>query len=141
MRHDAQRLFNTLRKVQESKGYLLNPDKEWTFELLEGLITNKQAHGYMCCPCRPASGDRKNDEDIICPCVYRDPDLEEYGSCYCNLYVSNKRNDAILPRIYVPDRRPIGKLGLHEVPRARLSCMEPDSILSVPMMEGVYDGG
>jgi ferredoxin-thioredoxin reductase catalytic chain len=140
MQHYAKRLFNTLKKAQEPKGYFFNPDREWTFELLEGIITHKQVHGYMCCPCRLASGDRRNDEDIICPCAYRDLDLEEYGSCYCNLYVSKEWKDGVLPHVYVPERRPIGKLGLHEIPRAKLSFIAPHSILSVPMMEGVYDG-
>ena len=27
------------------------------------------------------------DRDIICPCDYRDPDVEEYGTCYCCFYV------------------------------------------------------
>lgn len=26
--------------------------------------------------------------DIICPCDYRDSDLNEFGCCYCSLYVS-----------------------------------------------------
>ena len=51
----------------------------------------------MCCPCRLAAGDREWDRDIICPCVYREPDVAEYGSCYCNLYVSRAWNAEPLP--------------------------------------------
>ena len=86
---NAEKLYEALRKVQEAKGYYFNEDKERTFELLENLIINKDRYGYMACPCRLASGDREWDKDIICPCVYREPDVEEYGSCYCNLYVRN----------------------------------------------------
>ena len=49
------------------------------------------------------------DRDIICPCVYREPDVAEYGSCYCNLYVSRDWNEATSPHLYVPERRPLEK--------------------------------
>ena len=81
-----------------------------TMELLESLLFNKQRYGYMSCPCRLASGDRKLDQDIICPCVYREPDVKQYGSCYCNLYVSKEWNDRLMPHNYVPERRPADKM-------------------------------
>jgi len=107
---DVEKLYEALRKVQEAKGYYFNKDKERTFELLENLIINKDRYGYMACPCRLASGDREWDKDIICPCVYREPDVEEYGSCYCNLYVNQEWNAEKIPHDYVPERRPPGKV-------------------------------
>jgi ferredoxin-thioredoxin reductase catalytic subunit len=41
--------------------------------------------------------------------VYRVPDVIEYGSCYCNLYVSKEWNDGKIPHAYVPERRPAEK--------------------------------
>lgn len=99
-----------LRKVQEPKGYYFNRDKERVFELLEALLQNKERYGYMSCPCRLASGDREKDKDIICPCVYREADVKEYGSCYCNLYVSKAWNDGTIEKAYVPERRPPEKM-------------------------------
>ncbi len=64
----------------------------------------------MNCPCRLASGDREADRDIICPCDYREPDVKEYGSCYCNLYVSKEWNEGTVPNVPVPERRPIEKV-------------------------------
>ncbi len=107
---DIEKLYEMLRKVQEPKGYYFNKDKERTFELLEGLLENKERYGYMVCPCRLASGEREYDKDIICPCVYREPDVEEYGSCYCNLYVSKEWNEENIPHDYVPERRPPDKI-------------------------------
>jgi len=107
---DAKELYERMKKVQEPKGYFFNKDKERTLELLEALLTNKDRYGYMGCPCRLVSGDRDNDTDIICPCVYRVPDIEEYGSCYCNLYVSKEWNEARIPHDYVPERRPPEKI-------------------------------
>jgi ferredoxin-thioredoxin reductase catalytic subunit len=102
---DAKALHERMKKVQEAKGYYFNKDKERTFELLEALIANKERYGYMGCPCRLLSGDREADRDIICPCVYSVPDIEEFGSCYCNLYVSKEWNEGNIPREYVPERR------------------------------------
>ena len=109
---DSQQLYEMLKKVQEPKGYFFNCDMEKVFELLEGLLVNKERYGYMACPCRLASGSREKDRDIICPCEYRTPDVEEYGSCYCSLYVSKEWNDGKIPHEYVPERRPAEKMFL-----------------------------
>lgn len=107
---DVDNLYEQLRKIQEAKGYFFNVDKERVMELLEALLTNKDRYGYMACPCRLASGDRDADKDIICPCDYRAPDVEEYGSCYCNLYVSEKWNLEKIQHEFVPERRPPEKM-------------------------------
>jgi ferredoxin-thioredoxin reductase catalytic subunit len=106
----VEQLYETLRKIQEPKGYYFNKDKERVFDLLEALLINKERYGYMACPCRLASGNKENDQDIICPCVYRKIDVKEYGSCYCNLYVSKKWNEDKIPHDYIPERRPPEKL-------------------------------
>ena len=99
----------TLRQqleVHEKHGYHLNPDREFTDSLLEGLLVNEQRYGYQSCPCRLASGVKEQDLDIICPCDYRDPDLTEFDTCYCGLYVSQSLIDSgggIRP---IPERRP-----------------------------------
>lgn len=103
---DKEQLFEQLQKVQEPKGYFFNKDRALVMDLLESLLVNKERYGYMSCPCRLASGDREKDKDIICPCVYREPDVAEFGSCYCALYVSRAWNDDELSHEYVPERRP-----------------------------------
>lgn len=108
---NAEKLYEMMKNVQEPKGYFFNQDRERTFELLEALLANKQRHGYMGCPCRLLAGDRDADRDIICPCVYSAPDIAEYGSCYCNLYVSEDWNEGRIPHDYVPERRPPEKMG------------------------------
>ncbi len=103
---NAEQLYEMLKKAQEPRGYYFSNNHSFVFDLLEALILNRERYGYMCCPCRLASGDRQNDRDIICPCVYREPDVKEFGSCYCNLYVSREWNDGKIPHSYVPERRP-----------------------------------
>lgn len=75
-------LYESLKEQAESFGYNLNPDKENTLFLVDGLHRNRERYGYMLCPCRVGEGDREKDLDIICPCDYRDADLEEFGHCY-----------------------------------------------------------
>jgi len=106
----VEQLREMLKKVQEPKGYFFSDEEPRVTELLESLLVNKERYGYMCCPCRLASGDRDRDRDIICPCVYREEDVEEYGSCYCNLYVSREWNEGRIERRYVPERRPPEKM-------------------------------
>lgn len=99
----------TFRKIEgdaEESGYHLNPDIPFTRNLVRGLLVNQMRYGYPACPCRLATGTKENDLDIICPCDYRDPDLDEYGACYCALYVTEpivKGTRKLLP---VPERRP-----------------------------------
>ena len=107
---EAEKLYEMLKKAQEQKGYYFNVDRERTLELLEALLLNKQRYGYMACPCRLACGDAEWDKDIICPCAYREADVREYGSCYCNLYVSREWNEGKIPHACVPERRPPEKV-------------------------------
>jgi ferredoxin-thioredoxin reductase catalytic subunit len=78
----VDRLYHQLNKDAEAYGYHLNPEVEFTKELVKGLLVNEKRYGYWNCPCRLASGNKEEDLDIICPCDYRDPDLTEYGTCF-----------------------------------------------------------
>jgi ferredoxin-thioredoxin reductase catalytic chain len=101
-------LYARLKKDAESNGYHLGPDVDFTKELIRGLIANQERYGYMACPCRLASGKKDEDLDIVCPCDYRDPDLDDFGMCYCCLYVSEKVAKGEQKTRSIPDRRPPG---------------------------------
>ena len=103
-------LFETLKKLQEPKGYFFNADADMTMGLLAGLLVNKERYGHMACPCRLASGNLADDRDILCPCVYREPDVKEFGACFCGLYVSKEWNQGTVERKVVPERRPPEKI-------------------------------
>jgi ferredoxin-thioredoxin reductase catalytic subunit len=109
IRTEVDELHDALKKSQEAEGYYFNRDRERTFDLLRGLMTNRDRYGYMACPCRLASGKREKDRDIICPCVYRAPDVEEFGACFCQLYVSESWNRDEIEHLDVPERRPAEK--------------------------------
>jgi ferredoxin-thioredoxin reductase catalytic subunit len=106
----------TLEKVRQraesdakTHGYYLNPNPDFLRDLLEGLKRNEERYGYPSCPCRLASGKLEFDRDIICPCDYRDPDVEEFGACYCALYVRKDVFEGKTPLMPVPERRPLEK--------------------------------
>jgi len=107
IRTEVDELYDRLKTTQEAKGYWFNNDRERTFDLLRGLLINRDRYGYMSCPCRLATGKREQDADIICPCVYRQPDVAEFGACYCQLYVSEAWNQGTIARLPVPERRPM----------------------------------
>jgi rubrerythrin len=56
-----------------------------------------------------ATGVFELDRDIICPCDYRDLDVEEYGSCFCCLYVDDDIYEGKKEAEPIPERRPIDK--------------------------------
>lgn len=90
-------------------GYYLNPDPDFLQSLLEGLKRNEERYGYPSCPCRLASGKFEFDRDIICPCDYRDPDVAEFGACYCALFVRKDIYEGKTELEPVPERRPLKK--------------------------------
>ncbi|WP_424353497.1 ferredoxin-thioredoxin reductase catalytic domain-containing protein [Methanosarcina mazei] len=83
-------VYKRLKDQVEKSGYHLNPDVEFTKDLVRGLLENERRYGYWCCPCRLSASNLEEDLDIVCPCYYRDPDLNDYGACYCALYVSDE---------------------------------------------------
>lgn len=102
---DMEELYQQKKKEAGAGGYNLNPDKEFTMSLIEGLAKNEQRYGYQSCPCRLSEGVREKDLDIICPCDYRDQDLAEYGACYCGLYVDQEIAKGKKKLGSIPERR------------------------------------
>ncbi|MGQ9554957.1 MAG: ferredoxin-thioredoxin reductase catalytic domain-containing protein [Anaerolineae bacterium] len=100
------KLYDKLKREQGASGYNLNPDVAFTKELVKGLLINEERYGYQSCPCRLASGEREDDVDIICPCDYRDPDVNDYDACYCGLYVSQAVMRGEKKIGSIPERRP-----------------------------------
>lgn len=105
MNMTPERLYEILLKYAHSQGIGLNADKSYVLDLMAGLLKNEARYGYRSCPCRLAAGVKEKDKDIVCPCLYKDPDVKEYGSCYCGLYVTDAWNSS-KERPRVPERRP-----------------------------------
>lgn len=92
--------------VAAKQGWGVCPDPEHLQILVEGLTENYNRHGYFLCPCRDGTGEREKDADIVCPCVYNVPDQQEYGQCFCGLFVTKEfEAEGREPR-QIPERRP-----------------------------------
>lgn len=103
---EVVRTYERLKKEAEEGGYHLNPDRVFTLRLVQGLLENEKRYGYWNCPCRLAFGEKAKDLDVICPCYYRDSDVEEFGACYCALYVSDDWISGKKKHGSIPERRP-----------------------------------
>lgn len=125
---EVDSLYERLKGEGEASGYHLNPDVAFTKELMKGLLTNERRYGYRACPCRLSSGKKEGDIDIICPCYYRDPDLNDYGTCYCGLYVSEAVVEGKKQAGSIPERRP--QVKEREVSKPKSA---PGAILSPPL--------
>lgn len=110
-----------MQKNAEEYGYYLCPDSQLLDTLLQGLMTNEQRYGYGSCPCRIASGKKTYDADIICPCEYRDADVDEFDMCYCGLFVNKTIKENPSQLMPIPERRPI------EIQNAGLASSEQPS--------------
>ncbi|MFW6305703.1 MAG: ferredoxin-thioredoxin reductase catalytic domain-containing protein, partial [Candidatus Saliniplasma sp.] len=99
-------MLEYVKKDADENGYYVCPDEDLLEDLISGLVENKKRYGYASCPCRQASGVKQYDVDIICPCEYRDADVNEYGMCYCGLFVSEEVRDDPSKLGPIPERRP-----------------------------------
>jgi ferredoxin-thioredoxin reductase catalytic subunit len=106
LQEEIEKTYQKIKRDAEANGYRLNPDLEFTKNLVRGLLVNEKRYGYWACPCRLASGRKDEDLDIICPCDYRDQDLGEFGACYCALYVSQEIAEGKKQAQSIPERRP-----------------------------------
>jgi len=97
------RLFVSM--VAQKQGWELNRDEEHLEIIISGLMKNYNRYGYFACPCRDASGVREKDSDIICPCDYCRPDQEEFGHCYCGLYLTKDFFKSGKEPQSIPERR------------------------------------
>ncbi|ABE51330.1 ferredoxin-thioredoxin reductase catalytic domain-containing protein [Methanococcoides burtonii] len=77
-------------KYADKAGYMLNPDEESLHLVLEGLARNRNKHGKNYCPCRIVTGDEQEDKKIICPCIYHKDEINDGGSCHCDLFFKKK---------------------------------------------------
>jgi len=82
-----------LVRYADKKGYILNPDEEILHIVLDGLTRNRNELGHQYCPCRIVTGDKEEDKNIICPCVYHEEEIKTNGSCHCALFFKNNGND------------------------------------------------
>jgi nitrite reductase/ring-hydroxylating ferredoxin subunit/ferredoxin-thioredoxin reductase catalytic subunit len=69
-------------------GYKFNTEAEFVDEVLESELEILEQTGDVYCPCRARTGDPKEDNKIICPCIpfFRD-EFAAIRKCWCGLFI------------------------------------------------------
>jgi len=75
------------RDYAQSKGFLLQPNKEIRQAILNGLLMREQRFGKRYCPCRVITKDEAENNRIVCPCAYHEDEIKKDGSCKCKLFL------------------------------------------------------
>ncbi|ADN03023.1 ferredoxin-thioredoxin reductase catalytic domain-containing protein [Spirochaeta thermophila] len=95
-----------VERAARKRGWAINPDERFVSFLVEGLARQRDRHGYYLCPCRESWEDREKDRDVVCPCVYAEADIAEYGQCFCGLFFSREAAREGREAGSIPERRP-----------------------------------
>ncbi len=82
-----EELIKQSEEYAKKQGFKLNPYREVVEGVAEGLLEREKKFGARYCPCRRVTGDKEQDQKIICPCVYHKEEIAKDGRCYCNLFV------------------------------------------------------
>ncbi len=108
MKKEYSHTLKFVTMVSRKNNWELHPHGEFFENIVTGLTKNYNRYGYYSCPCRDADGEREKDKDIICPCEYCKKDQEEYGHCFCGLYIlPGFLAEGKIPA-QIPERRPPG---------------------------------
>jgi ferredoxin-thioredoxin reductase catalytic subunit/rubredoxin len=130
----VQKRVGKLKADAAAGGYTLNPDDEFVADLAAGMMANEERYGMESCPCRLFEGEKEDNIDIVCPCVYRDDDLAEYGACFCALYVAQGR-----PVKQAPERRlPLEQRRAQRREPKNASGDQPGAFAQKPLAYPVY---
>lgn len=86
-KEEAEALKKRSADYAERVGIKLNPDEKIVDMIVQGLLKNKEKHGFIYCPCRLVTKNKEKDREIICPCVYHRGEIELQGRCHCQLFV------------------------------------------------------
>lgn len=87
---DEKEILKNADKYAKSAGIKLNPERERAEITARGLMKNKRENGACYCPCRIVTGNKKKDEEIICPCVFHRGEIELEGHCRCLLFFAKE---------------------------------------------------
>ncbi len=85
-----EEIKETIKEYEEQarkNKWRLNPNKEVVERLIRGMLEREKRFGKRYCVCRRITGNKEEDEKIVCPCVYAQKEIQEQGRCFCNLFL------------------------------------------------------
>lgn len=83
-------MIQQYQQYAKNQGFSLNPDKETVKAIVGGLLEKEKKFGKKFCPCRRVTGNKEEDDKIICPCFWHLQEIKEKGRCLCGLFVKLK---------------------------------------------------
>lgn len=86
----ADALNNILEDAEnyaEKAGIRLNSNAKFVENICKGLLNNEKKYGKRFCPCRRPTGNKEEDEKIVCPCFWHIEEIKRDGKCLCGLFV------------------------------------------------------
>jgi len=84
---NIKKIIEHYKKYASKNGFSLNSNPKIVEGVIKGLLKNEEKYGKRYCPCRKVKEIPKEDEKIICPCIYHKKEIEEQGHCHCFLFV------------------------------------------------------
>jgi len=84
---EFKQLLKQYKNYAKDNGFRLNPDQKVVNHLIEALLEREKKYGKRYCPCRRIKKNQKENDKIVCPCVYHKEEIERYGHCHCFLFV------------------------------------------------------
>ena len=82
----AEELLKESDEYAKKSGFQLNPDKKNVDRVINGLIENEKKNGAKYCPCRRITGNKEEDAQKICPCIWHKDEIAKDGKCFCGLF-------------------------------------------------------
>ena len=70
---EVDKVYRRLNDQVEKSGYHLNPDVEFTKDLVRGLLANEKRYGYWSCPCRLSANNWKRTWILSVPATTEIP--------------------------------------------------------------------
>lgn len=87
MNNKIQNLIKEYQDYAKENGFKLNSNLVIVENIVKRLLENEEKYGYRYCPCRIVSGNKEEDKDKICSCIWHKDEIQEKGRCHCNLFV------------------------------------------------------
>lgn len=97
MLDESEHVEEIRKRIEEflkDKSYSFNPDPDIVNSILKAMTKRYIKHGKDYCPCRVVTGDKEKDEQIVCPCVFHQREVEDDGHCHCMLFTRQQGKTA-----------------------------------------------
>jgi len=84
---EFEQLLKQYKDYAKDNGFRLNPNQKVVNFLIKSLLEKEKKYGKRYCPCRRIKKSQKENEKIVCPCIYHKEEIEKDGHCHCFLFV------------------------------------------------------